>query len=108
MGRKTENTGFICRNCGAEVLPRRRGGIRNHCPFCLHSLHVDVEPGDRASDCHGDMEPVAVRYNTKKGWQVLHRCSICGFERFNMLTDEPPQPDNMQLIRELMEKGATL
>ena len=33
---------------------------RNHCPNCLSSLHVDEEPGDRASDCGGIMEPVAV------------------------------------------------
>ena len=28
----------------------------------LSSLHVDEEPGDRASDCGGIMEPVAVWY----------------------------------------------
>ena len=29
-------------------------------PNCLYSLHVDVEPGDRESDCGGHMEPVSV------------------------------------------------
>ena len=33
---------------------------RNHCPNCLISLHLDNEPGDRAADCGGQMEPVAV------------------------------------------------
>ena len=33
---------------------------RNHCPNCLTSLHLDNEPGDRAADCGGQMEPVAV------------------------------------------------
>ena len=32
----------------------------NHCPNCLTSLHLDNEPGDRAADCGGQMEPVAV------------------------------------------------
>ena len=45
---------FICRVCGRLVVPEGAGsGHRNHCPNCLHSLHVDVEPGDRASECGG-------------------------------------------------------
>ena len=39
---------FICRVCGRLVVPEGAGsGHRNHCPNCLHRLHVDVEPGDR-------------------------------------------------------------
>ena len=52
---------FTCRTCGWLVGPEGAGsGHRNHCPNCLSSLHVDVEPGDRASDCGGIMEPIAV------------------------------------------------
>ena len=29
---------------------------RNHCPNCLHSLHLDNEPGDREADCGGIMD----------------------------------------------------
>ncbi len=52
---------FPCKNCGHVVVPAGAGSAhRNHCPNCLCSLHVDEEPGDRASACGGLMEPVAV------------------------------------------------
>lgn len=51
---------FTCRVCGRLVTPQSAGtDHRNHCPNCLSSLHVDIEPGDRASDCGGIMEPAA-------------------------------------------------
>ena len=52
---------FTCKVCGQVCTPQNAGSDhRNHCPNCLSSLHVDEEPGDRASDCGGIMEPVAV------------------------------------------------
>ena len=70
---------FICRVCGRLVVPEGAGsGHRNHCPNCLHSLHVDVEPGDRASDCGGLMEPIAVWVRKNGEWAVIHRCRRCG------------------------------
>ena len=52
---------FTCRVCGRLVVPEAAGsGHRNHCPNCLSSLHVDEEPGDRASDCGGVMDPIGV------------------------------------------------
>ena len=55
------NDTFTCKVCGRVCTPQNAGSDhRNHCPNCLSSLHVDEEPGDRASDCGGIMEPVAV------------------------------------------------
>lgn len=52
---------FTCKQCGRLVVSAGAGSDhRNHCPNCLSSLHVDIEPGDRASDCGSLMEPVAV------------------------------------------------
>ena len=49
---------FVCKVCGRTVIPENAGSDhRNHCPNCLSSLHVDIDPGDRASDCGGIMEP---------------------------------------------------
>ena len=57
------NDTFTCKVCGRVCTPQNAGSDhRNHCPNCLSSLHVDEEPGDRASDCGGIMEPVAVWY----------------------------------------------
>ena len=64
--RFTKNdAGFICRNCGREVPPLGYSS-RNHCPFCLCSLHVDVLPGDRAADCGGILDPVRADPDPKK------------------------------------------
>ena len=55
------NEAFFCRVCGRTVVPQGAGSEhRNHCPNCLSSLHVDIEPGDRAADCGGIMDPIAV------------------------------------------------
>ena len=52
---------FTCKVCGRLCTPENAGSDhRNHCPNCLSSLHLDIEPGDRASDCGGIMEPITV------------------------------------------------
>ena len=70
---------FVCKNCGWLVVSAGAGsGHRNHCPNCLCSQHLDIEPGDRASDCGGVMEPVAVWVRKNGEWAVIHRCRRCG------------------------------
>jgi DNA-directed RNA polymerase subunit RPC12/RpoP len=93
------NEGFRCRQCGAAVGPLANGSVRNHCPACLWSLHVDVDPGDRASDCGGPLEPVGAEHDAKKGWIVVHRCVRCGAERRNRAAlDDPEQPDDYDAL----------
>lgn len=106
MSRKEENTGFICQHCGKEVLPLTNGSYRNHCPFCLYSLHVDNIPGDRACDCGGLMEPTAIIHNSKKGYQIVHKCKKCGFIRNNKVSEDPRQPDSIEAITTIMRKAA--
>ena len=70
---------FTCRVCGREVVSDGAGSDhRNHCPNCLTSLHVDNRPGDRASDCGGYMDPVAVWVKKNGEWAIIHRCRQCG------------------------------
>jgi DNA-directed RNA polymerase subunit RPC12/RpoP len=102
VGRASENTGFTCLNCGAEVKPVNNGSYRNHCPKCLHSRHVDERPGDRASDCGGDMVPQAVDYHPKKGYMLVHLCSLCGHSGRNKVAVDSVQPDDMQAVLALM------
>ncbi|HWG84283.1 MAG TPA: RNHCP domain-containing protein, partial [Deinococcales bacterium] len=80
---KGRNESFTCANCGREVPPATNGSCRNHCPYCLCSLHVDDFPGDRASDCGGLLEPVSVDHDSKKGWVIVHRCRACGAVKRN-------------------------
>lgn len=83
---------FVCKVCGRTILPEGAGsGHRNHCPNCLTSLHLDVEPGDRASDCGGLMDAVAVWVRMKGEWAVIHRCRRCGVLRSNRVAaDDNP------------------
>jgi hypothetical protein len=48
---------FVCEHCGEKVVG---DGYTNHCPKCLWSKHVDINPGDRASECQGMMKPINV------------------------------------------------
>jgi len=105
MSRKTENAGFICVNCGRDVRPLTNGSYRNHCPFCLHSRHVDNVIGDRANDCLGEMEPVEIIYNTKKGYQIIHKCRKCGAERANKIAENTEMPDDFAAILRLLKRG---
>lgn len=72
------NEVFTCRHCGREIVPEGAGSShRNHCPYCLYSLHLDNEPGDRAADCGGHMEPVGVWVRKGGEWAIIHRCKRC-------------------------------
>ena len=95
MGRKfTEiDEEFICENCGEKVKPLGYS-CRNHCPKCLHSKHVDVNPGDREETCHGILEPISVELDSKKGYVIVFRCKKCRAIRRNKAAKD----DNMDLI----------
>ena len=83
---------FVCAHCGKEIHPEGAGSNhRNHCPYCLYSLHVDEEPGDRKASCHGKMEPIAVVSREDGDWSILHRCKRCGKLNLNrVLADDNP------------------
>ena len=70
---------FTCDFCGTQV---KGNGYTNHCPNCLASKHVDVNPGDRAATCHGVMEPIGMEVRHGKEY-IIHRCEKCGHERPN-------------------------
>ena len=90
---------FLCNNCGkkVEILGYT---CRDHCPECLYSKHVDINPGDRAETCHGDLEPISVELNPKKGYVIVYRCKKCGAIRKNKAAED----DNVDLIIQLTSK----
>ena len=71
------DAGFICVNCGFDV-PKMGTSSRDHCTQCLYSLHVDINPGDRANDCGGVLRPVGVRVDGKRGYIIEYKCIKCG------------------------------
>ncbi len=70
--RRIEN--FVCQHCGASVSG---DGYTNHCPNCLWSRHVDINPGDRAHACGGLMKPVNVEAESKE-YIIVQQCQKCG------------------------------
>lgn len=75
---------FVCEKCG---FPAQGNGYTNHCPRCLWSKHVDVNPGDRQEKCQGLMEPIGIEI---KGGEsiILHRCHECGIVKRNKSSNE--------------------
>lgn len=92
---------FECKSCGAVVVPEGAGSRhRNHCPKCLSSIHVDNEPGDRASLCNGIMEPVSVWVRKGGEWAIIHRCGLCGTLSSNRIAAD----DNPALLMSIAVK----
>ena len=96
---KNDNS-FECGHCGAEVAPLGYTS-RNHCPHCLYSLHVDVNPGDRANSCGGLMRPVGLDPHGKKGAVIIHQCAKCGERKPNRVAED----DDGALLIALSARG---
>ena len=97
---KNDN-GFVCRNCGREVDPLRYTS-RDHCPYCLYSIHIDIVPGDRACRCLGSLVPFAVEPSAKKGYVILYRCDKCGEIKRNKSADD----DDFNVMLEIQRNNA--
>ena len=50
-------------------------------------MHVDERPGDRASDCGGAMEPIAIWVRHDE-WVLIHRCQRCEELRPNRIAGD--------------------
>ena len=93
--RNIEN--FICEKCDKKVMGN---GYTNHCPYCLWSKHVDINPGDRMSECGGAMWPAAV--DQKAGeWRILHKCLTCRYEKWNKISEDDDVEKIIQLVLNL-------
>jgi len=92
------NADFTCKHCGHYVSARTEvSGVvnRNHCPYCLHSRHVDLfEPGDRLCACKGVMAPIGLTVKRSRDkyasglrgeLMLVHRCTACGVFSINRI-----------------------
>lgn len=94
---------FECCHCSLEATPNEAMGTahRNHCNHCLWSKHLDLTPGDRASQCLGCMEPIGVtlkhegadKYGKERLGDVMlvHRCTQCGAININRIAADDPE-----------------
>lgn len=90
---------FICSNCNNKVNPLNYSS-RDHCPYCLCSLHVDIYPGDRANSCRGLLIPIDIEYNQNKGYVIKYKCQKCGALHNNKVADD----DNKNTIMKISNK----
>ena len=86
---------FTCEHCGAEA---KGNGYTNHCPKCLWSKHVDIDPGDRTAECDGLMEPTGVLVGGGE-YALLHQCIRCNFERKNKVAKSDDFDEVVKLSR---------
>ena len=87
---------FVCINCGKEVTPLGCTA-RDHCPRCLYSLHLDINPGDRKSNCHGILKPIGIEKTKKDKYKIIYKCQKCSKEIKHIQAND----DNMEEIIKL-------
>ncbi|MCL2621645.1 MAG: RNHCP domain-containing protein [Firmicutes bacterium] len=93
------DSGFVCVICGADVKVLGYTS-RDHCNKCLCSLHIDINPGDRANTCGGVLVPVGVVEGGKKGRIINYKCNKCGKLHNNKAADD----DCFEAILKIMSK----
>jgi len=89
---------FICENCNKEVS-KSNYTARDHCPYCLYSKHVDINPGDRLNTCHGLLKTIGIE-KFKDTYKIIYKCEKCNELHKNIMAND----DNMDLIINLSVK----
>jgi len=78
----SQSAGFRCVNCKNNIGRANVGSEgtihRDHCSFCLASVHVDNSPGDRLSTCKGVMMPIGMSMKKDGEAMVVYECVKCG------------------------------
>ncbi len=74
---------FKCENCGQEVS-KLNYTARDHCPYCLCSKHVDINPGDRLNSCKGLLRPIGIE-KFKDTYKIIYQCEQCNMIHKNVM-----------------------
>lgn len=83
---------FICDNCHKNVT-KLGYTARDHCPYCLYSKHVDINPGDRENECGGMLEPIGIE-KFKNTYKIIYKCQKCHQIHKNIISND----DNYEKI----------
>lgn len=77
---------FICENCNSQV--NKLGyTARDHCPDCLYSKHVDINPGDRLNECRGLLKPISIE-KYKNTYKIIYKCIKCNQLHKNVVASD--------------------
>lgn len=88
----TNDNSFKCENCNKWV-EKLKYSSRDHCPFCLYSKHVDVNPGDRLNECQGLLIPTDIE-KYKNTYKIIYTCEKCREKHKNIIAND----DDMDTI----------
>ena len=94
---KNDNS-FICENCN-KLVSTLKYTSRDHCPYCLYSKHVDINPGDRLNTCLGLLKPISIE-KYKNTYKIIYKCLKCNKIHKNIMAND----DNMDIIIDLSVK----
>lgn len=86
---------FVCINCGKKV-DKLNYSSRDHCPYCLYSLHVDINPGDRLNTCKGILKPIDIE-KFKDTYKIIYKCSTCGELHKNIMAKDDSYEEILKL-----------
>ena len=86
---------FICENCHKKV-EKLNYTARDHCPYCLYSKHLDINPGDRLNTCLGLLKPISIE-KFKNTYKIIYKCQKCHQLHKNIMATD----DNYDQIIEL-------
>lgn len=96
---QTYNKDFICEYCKKKVQAQAPGtSNRNHCPYCLNSLHVDIKIGDRKNKCKGLMPAISKMYKPDGEEVLVHKCIKCGEIRKNRVAGDDSYTEIDKLV----------
>ena len=90
---------FTCEKCGKNV-DKLNYSARDHCPFCLYSKHVDINPGDRQNTCKGMLKPIDIE-KYKDTFKIIYECEKCGIIHKNIMAKD----DDMNVIIEISKRA---
>ena len=83
---------FRCENCG-KYVNKLEYTARDHCPYCLYSKHLDINPGDRMNTCMGLMIHIGIE-KFKNSYKIIYSCEKCHKSHKNIMATD----DNFDII----------
>lgn len=90
---------FVCENCNKKV-EKLKYSARDHCPHCLCSKHVDINPGDRMNECKGLLVPIDLE-KFKDTYKIIYECNKCKQKHKNIIAID----DDMDMIINISKKN---
>ena len=81
------------------VLEKLNYTARDHCPYCLYSKHLDINPGDRLNNCLGLLKPIDIE-KFKNTYKIIYKCEKCGKFHKNVMAND----DDINMIIKISKK----